>query len=114
MNPAETPNKPTTPAPNSRWLRKQAAAQHNKFAVQHSLDPELFVWKKGCRKCGGRGFIGVDVQTDKKVPCSCLRRVVRPAEKITEENQADEAKKFMDAVGGPLPKNDQAPAAPAP
>ena len=49
-------------------------------------DPELQVKpKSSCRHCHGRGYIGTDVKTNKKVICACVRRSFDRVNKLKKE-----------------------------
>lgn len=57
------------------------------------VDPELEVKpKSSCRHCYGRGYIGTDTHTKKKILCRCVQKSFAKAEKVRNARKAEEMK----------------------
>ena len=57
------------------------------------VDPELEVKpKSSCRHCHGRGYVGTDFHTKKKILCRCVQRSFAKVEKVRNARKAEEMK----------------------
>jgi len=45
------------------------------FRIVHKTDSVTLLAKEGCRKCHGRGYVGV-LKGGSAIPCRCLSRKV--------------------------------------
>jgi hypothetical protein len=58
-----------------RLLRKREAKKFNEFKITPTLDPKKYKWKSNCKKCLGRGIMGLDAVTKEPRMCRCVKRI---------------------------------------